>query len=192
MKRILQLFLALVLLQGPAQAATLEEAISKYNGRQYGECLAKCRQLLPTGKATDKVHYYMGLSYVALTQVDAARTEYMWVYDHSKDKTLRYNAWLGLQNLQRYSIKRAYSGSTTSGSHHSARSPNYTHADAPQDLSEIRKLEAAANRQLDAQYEHLVERNGGRPVSVTRFNPYSEMLKGSHGSSGGCGHRRSR
>ncbi|MBZ0189034.1 MAG: hypothetical protein K8F91_22505, partial [Candidatus Obscuribacterales bacterium] len=59
---------------------------------------------------TDMTHYYAGLSYQGLNQLNSASSEYQWVVTYSRNERLRANAQSALLTVQRYASRRTYSG----------------------------------------------------------------------------------
>ncbi len=98
---------------GPSLAGenpALTQAVQDYNSKKYRDALTKLDGLSRSGKANDKAHYYMALSYQGINQMATAKSEYMWVYSKSADNTLRYKAWQALQSMERWSQHRSYEG----------------------------------------------------------------------------------
>jgi hypothetical protein len=134
-----------------ADNPALTQAVQDYNGRKYRDALTKLDGLSRTGQAGDKAHYYMALCYQGINQMSTARSEYTWVYQRSKDATLRYNAWQALQSLDRWSQHRAYEGQ---GNSFSRNSPANSSGD------QYRQATAAANAKADAEEAAAVRRGG--------------------------------
>lgn len=86
------------------------EAVSLYNSRRLPQALEKLTALARTNPNDAGVHYYMALCYQGTSQIAAAKTEYLWVYSKGNDARLKYNAWQALQQIDRWSQKRAYAG----------------------------------------------------------------------------------
>lgn len=144
--------LLVAFVSAPALAVgAMDGAIQDYNARKYSDCLAKCQQALKTGQNPDQVHYYMGLCYQGLSQVNTARSEYMWVYQYSKNYGLRSNAYTAIQNLERYASRRTYEGN---GNSFDRFSPENTKAAAFQQAR-------AAQEKADEAAAAQVMRGGG-------------------------------
>lgn len=124
----LMLLVSLAGLGQPVGAGNLtnaEDPINLYNQRQYGKALTKFQALVKKNPKDARAHYYMGLCYQALTQIKMAQTEYMWVYNHSSDKRMQYNAWVALSNIDRWSAHRAYEGQGNCFAYRSGAPPIY-------------------------------------------------------------------
>lgn len=94
-----------------ADGPTLQQAIADYNNRKYSESLNKLRTLQANGQQNnDTVHYYMGLSYQGVNQIAAAKQEYAWVVQASRNPQLRSNAQTALASIDRWSQNRNYQG----------------------------------------------------------------------------------
>lgn len=114
-KSIFIVFAAFLICQGLSHAApvtdiAVDQAIKDYRAHRYAECMEKLNNLLAQGQNTDKIHYYLALCYQGMSQIATAKGQYLWVYQNSKDPTLRYNSWKAIQDLERWSAHRNYSG----------------------------------------------------------------------------------
>ncbi len=112
-RKFLSIFaLTTLSLSVPALAAPagLDQAVAEYNSRHYAEALFRLQNINRSNPSDAMTHYYMGLSYQALNQIQSAQGEYNWIYAYSKDQRLRYNAYQALQQIQRWSANRAYQG----------------------------------------------------------------------------------
>ena len=88
----------------------LDDPVHLYNQRQYASALAKFKELVRKNPKDNKSHYYMALCYQGLNQIRQAQAEYMWVYTNGTDARLKYNSWLAISNIDRWSQHRAYEG----------------------------------------------------------------------------------
>jgi len=86
------------------------EAVQACTAGKYKDALDKLDVLDRTGWCCDKVHYYMGLCYHNLNQLQAAEQHYSIVYNFSKDPVLKYNAQVGYEQAAKYAANRTYAG----------------------------------------------------------------------------------
>lgn len=102
----------LVLCQAPAAASPpgFDQAAKAYASRNYAQALAQFQSIARAGQADDLTHYYMALCYHMTNQVAAARQEYAYVAQTSRNAALRNQALAGANQLAAYSTRRAYSG----------------------------------------------------------------------------------
>lgn len=95
----------------------LQAAINDYHAHNFGAAIGK---LQSANQKDPLTHYYLALSYQALSRISDAETEYLWGYRNSKDAALRYKSWQGLQGLAR--LKPAYSARSQAGTAYGAGS----------------------------------------------------------------------
>lgn len=96
------------------------DAVAEFNARKYRSSLVKFKavqQIAPTHAPT---HYYKALAYQATNQIRCAEMEFKWLYSNSTDARLRYNSWIALKQLEKWSNNRAYNGQ---GNNFARRSP---------------------------------------------------------------------
>jgi hypothetical protein len=77
-----------------------------YNAGKYSDALAILARLRPSAIS----HYYSGLCYQGLNQVQLAKEEFGLVLSESKNRRLRYNSEAALSYLNRYQATRTYKG----------------------------------------------------------------------------------
>lgn len=93
-----------------AQESSLAPAVVAYNEKQYSLALSELKQDLDKNPHDVTAHYYAGLCYQSLAQISAAKAEYNFVYAHSKDYNLRYNACKALIDMNTWAAHRCYKG----------------------------------------------------------------------------------
>lgn len=91
-----------------ASPAAVTEAAKLYQGKRYGAALTKLRSV-PPNLADDMTHYYLALCHQAMSQTGQAKDEYGWVITHSRNPSLRQNATIGLQGLDKFASARTAS-----------------------------------------------------------------------------------
>ncbi|MBX9686957.1 MAG: hypothetical protein K2X27_09660 [Candidatus Obscuribacterales bacterium] len=86
-----------------------QEAVKSYKDRKYSQALQQFKKMHELGQCNDLVHYYTGLCYQALSQINSARSEFGSVA-RSKDPTIRRNAAYAIASLNQWSQHRLYQG----------------------------------------------------------------------------------
>jgi hypothetical protein len=87
-----------------------QEALKKFQGKNYADALKLFYVLDSSGFCCDLVHYYMGQCYQNTNQTVAAEQHYNWVLAYSKDPILVNYADYANQTLDYYSAHRTYAG----------------------------------------------------------------------------------
>jgi hypothetical protein len=95
-----------------------QDAVRAYNAHKYAQALGQLDKFHQQADFRDPklkhlhelTHYYMGLCYQCLNQVNPAQQQYTWVYQNSKDARLRYNSQVAFQQLNYYQGHRKYAG----------------------------------------------------------------------------------
>jgi len=93
-----------------AAPAGFDSAVADYNAKKLSAALSKLTAISQANPNHAQTHYYMALCYQGTNQIQLAQREYKWLYANSKDASLRYNSYLALAQIQRWSAKRNYSG----------------------------------------------------------------------------------
>src|SRR5271163_2953990 len=83
-----------------------QEALKKFQGKNYADALKLFYVLDSSGFCCDLVHYYMGQCYQNTNQTLAAEQHYNWVLAYSKDPTLVSYADYANKTLAYYSAHR--------------------------------------------------------------------------------------
>lgn len=92
-----------------ARASEIDDAIKLYEDKSYSNAL-RLLDRLNQSKPMDMSHYYAGLCYQNLNQVQRAEDEFKWVYCQGKDARLRYYSWSALNTLAKYKAHRVVAG----------------------------------------------------------------------------------
>lgn len=120
MRKISSLILCIVLfvaaLPATAQAA-FDEAIRRYQTRDYRSAIALLQGLLAQNQSCAEYHYYAALCYQQLGNLPEAAKEYQWVSTNASNPAVRANGKRGLEMLGKYSATQAsHARSTALGS----------------------------------------------------------------------------
>lgn len=84
--------------------------LEEFQKGRFGPAAEAFEEADRQGYCNDQTHYYLGLAYHNLNQTQRAVENYSWVYSYSKNPTLKYNAYVGYNQVARYANNRTYAG----------------------------------------------------------------------------------
>ncbi len=93
-----------------AKSPEYKEALAEFKDKKFGPAVDKFEDLDGHGYCCDLVHYYIAQCYHQTNQLQSAKMHYSWVYEYSKDPTLRYYSQNAYQQLAYYGGHRTYTG----------------------------------------------------------------------------------
>jgi tetratricopeptide (TPR) repeat protein len=94
----------------PPPPPGFDAAVAEFKARHYRASLEKFKEVQQIAPNHVLTHYYKALAYQAINQIKCAEMEYKWLYQNSKDNKLRYNSWIALKQIEKWSNNRAYTG----------------------------------------------------------------------------------
>lgn len=134
MRKISSLILCIVLfvaaLPATAQAA-FDEAIRRYQTRDYRSAIALLQGLLAQNQSCAEYHYYAALCYQQLGNLPEAAKEYQWVSTNASSPAVRAIGKRGLEIVSKYSSAQASHARSTPLSSTAMNTSSTTTAGSP-------------------------------------------------------------